>query len=121
MSLVANKKALVFGVANDHSIAWGMAQALHAQGAELGFSYAGLLLEKRVRTLAESIGAGMTSMTWDADAYILGDIDTAANFSGDIGRVDYRPDYFEQVLSECGLRVAAVADARQRYYGVEAC
>ena len=57
MGLLDGKKGLIFGVANDHSIAWGIAQALFAQGAELGFSYAGPLLEKRVRTLAESIGA----------------------------------------------------------------
>ncbi len=57
MGLLDGKKGLVFGVANDHSIAWGIAQRLHAEGAELGFSYAGPLLEKRVRTLAESIGA----------------------------------------------------------------
>src|SRR5690606_27029651 len=48
---------LVFGVANKNSIAWGIAQALHSEGAELGFSYAGEILKKRVEPLAESIGA----------------------------------------------------------------
>lgn len=57
MGNLEGKTALIFGVANDHSIAWGIAQALHAGGAELGFSYAGPTLEKRVRPLAESIGA----------------------------------------------------------------
>jgi enoyl-[acyl-carrier protein] reductase I len=57
MGLLDGKKGLIFGVANDHSIAWGIAQALHAEGAELGFSYAGPVLERRVRGLAESIGA----------------------------------------------------------------
>ncbi|HSD83938.1 MAG TPA: enoyl-ACP reductase, partial [Anaerolineae bacterium] len=51
------KKALIFGVANDHSIAWGIAQALHREGAELGFSYAMDTLERRVRPLAESLGS----------------------------------------------------------------
>jgi enoyl-[acyl-carrier protein] reductase I len=51
------KTALVFGVANDHSIAWGIAQALHSQGARLGFSYAVESLERRVRPLAESVGS----------------------------------------------------------------
>ncbi len=57
MSLLAGKKALIFGVANDHSIAWGIAQALHAHGAEIGFSSVEMMLEKRVRPLAESIGS----------------------------------------------------------------
>jgi enoyl-[acyl-carrier protein] reductase I len=52
-----NKKGLIMGVANDRSIAWGIAQALHAQGATLGFTYQGEALEKRVRPLAESIGS----------------------------------------------------------------
>lgn len=45
------------GVANDRSIAWGIASALHAQGAELAFTFQGEALEKRVRPLADSIGA----------------------------------------------------------------
>ena len=57
MELVAGKKALVIGVANDHSIAWGIAQKLHAGGAELGFSYYGEALERRVRPLAASVGS----------------------------------------------------------------
>ena len=57
MALLTGKKALIFGVANDHSIAWGIAQALHAHGATLGFSSIEALLERRVRPLATSIGA----------------------------------------------------------------
>jgi enoyl-[acyl-carrier protein] reductase I len=57
MGNLSGKKALIFGVANDHSIAWGIAQALHREGAELAFSYAGAALEKRARPLAESLGA----------------------------------------------------------------
>ena len=57
MTLLQNKKALIFGVANDHSITWGIAQALHAHGATLGFSSIEMLIERRVRPLAESIGA----------------------------------------------------------------
>ncbi len=57
MGLLDGKKGLIFGVANDHSIAWGIAQALHAEGAELGLSYAGPSLERRVRGLAESLEA----------------------------------------------------------------
>ncbi len=57
MGLLEGKKALVFGVANDHSIAWGIAKALHAQGATVGFSSIAELLNKRVRPLAESLDA----------------------------------------------------------------
>ncbi|MCA9822306.1 MAG: enoyl-ACP reductase [Dehalococcoidia bacterium] len=57
MGMLDGKNALIFGVANDHSIAWGIAQALHREGASLGFSYAGPNLEKRVRPLAESLGS----------------------------------------------------------------
>jgi enoyl-[acyl-carrier protein] reductase I len=56
MGLLDGKKALVFGVANDHSIAWGIAKALHDEGAKVGFSSVEQLLEKRVRPLAASIG-----------------------------------------------------------------
>ena len=55
--LLTGRKALVFGVANDHSIGWGIARALHAAGAEVGFSSIEALIEKRVRPLAESIGS----------------------------------------------------------------
>jgi enoyl-[acyl-carrier protein] reductase I len=57
MGLLAGKKALVFGVANDHSIAWGIARALHAEGAEIGFSSVESLIDRRVRPLATSIGS----------------------------------------------------------------
>jgi enoyl-[acyl-carrier protein] reductase I len=57
MGLLSGKTALIFGVANDHSIAWGIAQAFHREGATLGFSYAGEKLERRVRPLAESLGS----------------------------------------------------------------
>jgi enoyl-[acyl-carrier protein] reductase I len=56
MPLATNKKALIFGVANDHSIAWAIAQALHREGAELGLTYVGESIERRVRPLAESLG-----------------------------------------------------------------
>src|SRR6478672_3750681 len=57
MGLLDGKTALIFGVANDHSIAWGIARALHAEGAEVGFSSVESLIEKRVRPLAESLGS----------------------------------------------------------------
>ncbi|GJE54954.1 MULTISPECIES: enoyl-ACP reductase FabI [Methylobacterium] len=57
--LMKGKRGLVMGVANNHSIAWGISQALHAQGAELAFTYQGDALGKRVAPLAASIGSGI--------------------------------------------------------------
>ena len=51
------KRGLVMGVANDHSIAWGIASKLHAHGAELAFTYQGEAFGKRVKPLADSVGA----------------------------------------------------------------
>ncbi|MCQ4158872.1 enoyl-ACP reductase FabI [Roseomonas sp. GC11] len=56
-TLMAGKRGLIMGVANDRSIAWGIARALAAQGAEIAFTYQGEALEKRVRPLVQSIGA----------------------------------------------------------------
>lgn len=56
MGLMDGKTAVIFGVANERSIAWGITQAFHAQGAQIGLSYAGEVLERRVRPLAASIG-----------------------------------------------------------------
>jgi enoyl-[acyl-carrier protein] reductase I len=54
--LMKGKRGLIMGVANDHSIAWGIAKVLAAQGAELAFTYQGEALGKRVKPLAESLG-----------------------------------------------------------------
>ena len=56
MGLLTGKNALIFGLANDKSIAWGIAQAFAREGAQLGFSYAGEALEKRVKPLASHLG-----------------------------------------------------------------
>jgi enoyl-[acyl-carrier protein] reductase I len=55
--LMEGKRVMVFGVANDRSIAWGISQMMHQQGARLGFNYVGDALERRVRPLAESVDA----------------------------------------------------------------
>jgi enoyl-[acyl-carrier protein] reductase I len=57
MGLLDGRNALVFGVANDRSIAWGIARALHEHGATVGFSSVESLLERHVRPLATSIGS----------------------------------------------------------------
>jgi enoyl-[acyl-carrier protein] reductase I len=58
-SLMQGKRGLIMGVANDHSIAWGVAQMLAAYGAELAFTYQGDALAKRVKPLAEQTGSSM--------------------------------------------------------------
>ena len=57
--LMAGKKGLIMGVANDRSIAWGIARTLYDHGAEMAFTFQGEALEKRVRPLAESVGSNI--------------------------------------------------------------
>ena len=57
MGILSGKRALIVGVATDRSIAWGIAQSMHAQGAELAFTYANDKLRERVEPLAASIGS----------------------------------------------------------------
>ena len=57
--LMQGKRGLIMGVANSHSIAWGIAQAVAAQGAELAFTYQGEALGRRVKPLAQSLGADL--------------------------------------------------------------
>jgi enoyl-[acyl-carrier protein] reductase I len=57
VGLMQGKKGLIMGVANDRSLAWGIAESLHQQGAILAFTFQGEALEKRVRPLAESISS----------------------------------------------------------------
>ncbi len=77
MGLMKGKRGLVMGVANDRSLAWGIAQKLAAEGAELAFSYQGEALEKRVRPLAESLGS---SRLFDCD--VASDESLDALFAG---------------------------------------
>jgi enoyl-[acyl-carrier protein] reductase I len=58
--LMQGKRGLIMGVANDHSIAWGIAKTLAGQGAELAFTYQGEALGKRVKPLATSVGSTLT-------------------------------------------------------------
>lgn len=62
MTLLAGKKALIFGLANNRSIAWGIANAFHQNGATLGFSYGIPQLERRVLPLAEKLGVDFVEM-----------------------------------------------------------
>ncbi|MCC6597330.1 MAG: SDR family oxidoreductase [Alphaproteobacteria bacterium] len=79
-ALMKGKKGLVMGVANDHSIAWGMARALHGAGAELAFTYQGEAFGKRVRPLAASLGS---EILIDCDVTSEDSLDTVFSTIGD--------------------------------------
>jgi enoyl-[acyl-carrier protein] reductase I len=84
---MAGKRGVVMGVANDRSIAWGIAAACAAQGAEIAFTYQGEALEKRVRPLAESVGS---SLVLPCDVASEESIDTAfAAVEQAWGRIDF--------------------------------
>ncbi len=83
MGILEGKKGLILGIANDKSIAWGVTQACHREGAELGFNFLGEALEKRVRPLAESV-----------DATLLEPLDV-----GDDAQLD---DFFAKVEAKWG-------------------
>ncbi len=68
------KRGLIMGLANDKSLAWGIAKKLHEQGAELAFSFQGEALEKRVRPLAEQLGSDLLI---DCDVADMDALDTA--------------------------------------------
>jgi enoyl-[acyl-carrier protein] reductase I len=115
MNLLDGKTALIFGVANDHSIAWGIAKQLHAHGARLAFSYAGEALERRVRPLAESVGSSFVEpcdVGKDADiaavfakaATALGRIDILVHAVAYAGREELSRPYYE--TSRAGFQTA---------------
>jgi len=79
--LMQGKRGLIMGVANDHSIAWGIAKTLAAHGAKLAFTYQGDALGKRVNPLAASVGADLV-MPCDVE-----DIATVDAVFGEISRV----------------------------------
>jgi enoyl-[acyl-carrier protein] reductase I len=72
--LMAGKRGLIMGLANDKSLAWGIAKALHAQGAELAISYQGEVMAKRVRPLADSLGCDFLI---DCDVADMANLDAA--------------------------------------------
>jgi len=83
VGILAGKKGLILGIANDKSIAWGVTQACKREGAELGFNYLGGMLEKRVRPLAESV-----------DATLIESLDV-----GDDAQLD---EFFDKVAQQWG-------------------
>jgi len=115
MDLLSNKTALVFGVANDHSIGWGIAKAFHGHGAKLAFSYAGEMLEKRVRPLAEQVGSTFVepcdvasddeiAVLFEKAAGALGGIDILVHSIGFANREELTGPYYN--TSREGFRLA---------------
>jgi len=81
------KRGLIMGVANDHSIAWGIAETLHKHGAELAFTYQGDAMKKRVEPLAASIGS---KVTIDCDVVNEADLDKVfATIEKQWGTIDF--------------------------------
>lgn len=86
-TLMQGKKGLVMGVANDHSIAWGIAKSVAAQGAELAFTYQGEAFGKRVTPLAKSVGS---DIVLPADVEDEASMDTVFNtLKEKWGRLDF--------------------------------
>ena len=85
--LMSGKRGLIMGVANDRSLAWGIAKAIAAQGGEIAFSYQGEALEKRVRPLAESLGV---ARLYECDVTEMASIDAMFEaLKADWGTIDF--------------------------------
>jgi enoyl-[acyl-carrier protein] reductase I len=85
--LMLGKRGLVMGVANNHSIAWGVAKALAAQGAELAFTYQGEALGRRVKPLVATLGADVVV---PCDVEDIDSVDTAFKAVGEaFGTIDF--------------------------------
>jgi enoyl-[acyl-carrier protein] reductase I len=85
--LMAGKKGLIMGLANDKSLAWGIAQKLHEQGADMAFSYQGEALKKRVGPLAERVGSDFLI---ECDVSDMAAMDTAfAEIEARWGKLDF--------------------------------
>jgi enoyl-[acyl-carrier protein] reductase I len=91
--LMQGKRGLIMGVANDHSIAWGIAKTLAAHGAELAFTYQGEALAKRVRPLAESVGSKMV-LPCDVE-----DIASVDKVFADIGKAWGKMDFLVHAIA----------------------
>jgi enoyl-[acyl-carrier protein] reductase I len=107
--LMAGKRGLIMGLANDKSLAWGISKALHAQGAELAFSYQGEALEKRVRPLAAEVGSdflipcdvsdmGLLDATFDAIEQKWGGLDFVVHAIGFSDKNELRGGYVDTSL-----------------------
>src|SRR5687767_13412392 len=94
MGLMQGKRGLIMGVANDHSIAWGIAKVLAEHGAELAFTYQGDALGKRVAPLAQSLGS---------DLVLPCDVEDVASVDAAFAMLDKRWDGLDFVVHAIGF------------------
>ena len=105
-TLMQGKRGLIMGVANERSLAWGIAKAVHAQGAELAFTFQGEALGKRVRPLADSVGSDLVcecdvtneaslDATFAAIAQRWGRLDFAVHAIGYVDPSELRGNYVD--------------------------
>jgi enoyl-[acyl-carrier protein] reductase I len=92
--LMAGRRGLIMGVANDHSIAWGIAKTLHAHGGELAFTYQGEALGRRVTPLAASLGS---------DIVLPCDVEDLASLDATFAALDERWDGIDFVVHAIGF------------------
>ncbi|WP_411197163.1 SDR family oxidoreductase, partial [Rhizobium sp.] len=85
--LMAGKRGVIMGVANNRSIAWGIAKAIHAQGGEVALTYQGDALKKRVEPLAAEIGATLVGHCDVADEATIDEV--FANVEKLWGKIDF--------------------------------
>ena len=118
--LMKGKRGLIMGVANDHSIAWGIARAVAAQGAELAFTYQGEALGKRVKPLSESLGSSLVlpcdvedlasvDATIDACAARWGSIDFAVHAIGFSDKNELKGRYVDATTRENFTRTMVIS------------
>ena len=106
--LMAGKRGLIMGVANDHSIAWGIAKTLHRHGAELAFTYQGEALGRRVAPLAASVGS---------DIVLPCDVEDVATVDAAFATLDARfPDGIDFIVHAIGF--SDKAQLKGRYVDV---
>ena len=109
------KRGLIMGVANDHSIAWGIAKMLAAHGATLAFTYQGEALAKRVKPLAASVGA---DLVLPCDVEDLGSVDAVfAEIGRDLGNARLSGPR-HRFLRQDATRPAATPTPRARIFCV---
>jgi enoyl-[acyl-carrier protein] reductase I len=115
MGLLEGKTALVFGLANERSIAWGILKAFHEQKATLGISYASEVLERRVRPLAEQVGCTFVEMcdvasdeqiqqVADKAVQVFGGVDIIVHAIGFANREELKGAYYN--TSRAGFHLA---------------
>src|SRR3954471_3265577 len=85
--LMAGKRGIIMGVANNRSIAWGIAKAIHAQGGEIALTYQGEALKKRVEPLAAEIGAILAGHCDVSDESTIDAV--FANLEAQWGKIDF--------------------------------